>query len=82
MKGSGFIASENDLFVLSPTADKAGEMPACDFPVLPLAQAHLGEAGATEGGQEHEQKKPQSLVFTAVVNAVFTDPCPSGHKPS
>lgn len=58
MKGSGFIASENDLFVLSPTADKAGEAPACDFPALPLAQAlHLGEAGATEGGQAHEQKK-------------------------
>lgn len=85
MKGSGFIASENDLFVLSPTADKAGEAPACDFPTLPLAQAlHLGEAGATEGGQAHEQKKkkPQSLMLTAAVNVVFTDPCPSGHKPS
>jgi len=37
VKGLRFMALENDfIFFLSPAADKAGEMPGCDFPALPV----------------------------------------------
>lgn len=55
----------------------------CDFPVLPLAQAlHLGDASCTEGGEMLEQKKPQNPLLITMVNTVYADPCPFGHRPS